>query len=63
MLAIVKDNSYQFDKTLDSLKRKYDVNSFFEEGEGIADSFGIKFLETSAKDAVNVEKAFTIISK
>ena len=28
----------------------------------MADSLGIKFLETSAKDAVNVEKAFTTLS-
>lgn len=28
----------------------------------MADSLGVKFLETSAKDAVNVEKAFTTLS-
>lgn len=33
-----------------------------EEGKALADSLGIKFLETSAKDAVNVEKAFTTLS-
>lgn len=33
-----------------------------EEGKTLADSLGIKFLETSAKDAVNVEKAFTLLS-
>lgn len=33
-----------------------------EEGKSLADSLGIKFLETSAKDAVNVEKAFTTLS-
>lgn len=33
-----------------------------EEGKNLADSLGIKFLETSAKDAVNVEKAFTTLS-
>jgi len=33
-----------------------------EEGKTLADSLGIKFLETSAKDAVNVEKAFTTLS-
>lgn len=31
-------------------------------GKTLADSLGIKFLETSAKDAVNVEKAFTTLS-
>ena len=33
-----------------------------EEGKNLADSLGIKFLETSAKDAINVEKAFTTLS-
>ena len=33
-----------------------------EEGKSLADSLGIKFLETSAKDAVNVQKAFTTLS-
>lgn len=33
-----------------------------EEGKSLAESLGIKFLETSAKDAVNVEKAFTTLS-
>lgn len=33
-----------------------------EEGKTLAESLGIKFLETSAKDAVNVEKAFTTLS-
>eukprot|EP01016_Furgasonia_blochmanni_P032831 TRINITY_DN338_c0_g1_i1.p1 TRINITY_DN338_c0_g1~~TRINITY_DN338_c0_g1_i1.p1 ORF type:complete len:218 (+),score=66.71 TRINITY_DN338_c0_g1_i1:201-854(+) len=30
----------------------------FEEGKELADSLGIKFIETSAKNSVNVEKAF-----
>lgn len=34
----------------------------FDEGKSLADSLGIKFLETSAKDAVNVQKAFTTLS-
>ena len=33
-----------------------------EEGKSLADSLNIKFLETSAKDAINVEKAFTTLS-
>lgn len=33
-----------------------------EEGKELADSLNIKFLETSAKDAVNVEKAFITLS-
>lgn len=33
-----------------------------EEGKELADSLGIKFLETSAKDSVNVEKAFITLS-
>lgn len=33
-----------------------------EEGKSLADSLGIKFLETSAKDAVNVEKIYTTLS-
>ncbi|MCL4123837.1 UNVERIFIED_CONTAM: hypothetical protein GTU68_001388, partial [Idotea baltica] len=33
-----------------------------EEGKNLAESLGIKFMETSAKDAVNVEKAFTTLS-
>ncbi len=31
-------------------------------GKELADSLGIKFLETSAKEAVNVEKAFITLS-
>lgn len=30
----------------------------YEEGKEFADSLGIKFVETSAKSSVNVEKAF-----
>ena len=30
----------------------------FEEGKEFADSLGIKFIETSAKVATNVDKAF-----
>ena len=33
-----------------------------EEGKTLAESLGIKFLETSAKDSINVEKAFTTLS-
>lgn len=33
-----------------------------EEGKSLADSLNIKFLETSAKDAINVDKAFTTLS-
>ncbi len=33
-----------------------------EEGQTLADSLGIKFLETSAKEAINVEKSFTTLS-
>ena len=33
-----------------------------EEGKELADSLGIKFLETSAKDSVNVDKAFITLS-
>jgi Ras-related protein Rab-1A len=33
-----------------------------EEGKELADSLNIKFLETSAKDSVNVEKAFITLS-
>jgi len=33
-----------------------------EEGKSLADSLGIKFLETSAKDTVNVEKIYTTLS-
>ena len=33
-----------------------------EEGKALADSLGIKFLETSAKDSVNIEQIFTTLS-
>ena len=33
-----------------------------EEGKVLAESLGIKFLETSAKDSVNIEKIFTTLS-
>jgi Ras-related protein Rab-1A len=34
----------------------------FEQGKEFADSLGLTFLETSAKNAVNVEKAFVSLS-
>ena len=33
----------------------------FEEGKELADSLGLKFIETSAKKANNVEKSFFTI--
>jgi Ras-related protein Rab-1A len=35
----------------------------FDEGKAFADGLGISFLETSAKNATNVEQAFLNISK
>eukprot|EP00825_Cyclidium_porcatum_P048964 TRINITY_DN835_c0_g1_i10.p2 TRINITY_DN835_c0_g1~~TRINITY_DN835_c0_g1_i10.p2 ORF type:complete len:104 (-),score=24.39 TRINITY_DN835_c0_g1_i10:370-645(-) len=34
----------------------------FQEGQEFADSLGIKFIETSAKNSNNVEKAFTTLA-
>lgn len=34
----------------------------FEEGKAIADSYGVKFLEASAKSSTNVEAAFTTMA-
>ena len=34
-----------------------------EEGKELADRLGIKFIETSAKSATNVEKSFVISEK
>lgn len=35
----------------------------FEEGKSLADTFGIKFFETSAKSDINVTEAFFTICK
>ena len=35
----------------------------FEQGKEFADSLGIEFIETSAKNAVNIDKAFTKLSQ
>ena len=35
----------------------------FNEGKDLADHFNVKFMETSAKEAVNVEKAFFEIAR
>merc|ERR1719230_2480409 len=35
----------------------------FERGKALADEYGIGFLETSAKNSVNVEKAFITLAK
>lgn len=32
-------------------------------GKALADEYGIKFLETSAKNSVNVEEAFTTLAR
>ena len=34
-----------------------------EEGQEMASTLGVKFLETSARDAVNVEKAFVTMAE
>lgn len=34
----------------------------FEEGKSLADSYGVKFLEASAKSSTNVEAAFTTMA-
>jgi len=35
----------------------------YEEGKKLADSFGIKFMETSAKAKINVDEAFELMAK
>ena len=34
-----------------------------EEGKELADHYNIRFLETSAKESINVEEAFTLMTK
>ena len=34
-----------------------------ERGQGLADEYGIKFMETSAKNSINVDKAFISLAK
>ena len=35
----------------------------YSEGKELADHFNIRFLETSAKESVNVEEAFTVMAR
>ena len=35
----------------------------FARGQTLADEYGIKFLETSAKNSINVEEAFLTLAK
>ena len=35
----------------------------YEEGKELADHFNVRFLETSAKESVNVEEAFTVMTR
>ena len=35
----------------------------FEQGKDFADSLGVKFIETSAKNSINVEKAFFTLAE
>ena len=35
----------------------------YEEGKALADKYGIKYIETSAKEKINVEKAFELLAK
>ena len=35
----------------------------FEDGQELADHYGVRFLETSAKDSKNVEKTFALITR
>ena len=34
----------------------------FEEGQELADHYGVRFLETSAKDSKNVEKTYSLLT-
>jgi Ras-related protein Rab-8A len=34
-----------------------------EKGQALADEYGIKFMETSAKNSINVDKAFITLAK
>ena len=34
----------------------------FEEGQELADHYGVRFLETSAKDSKNVEKTYALLT-
>jgi len=42
-----------------SIKKVIDA----ERGKALADEFGIKFVETSAKNSINVEEAFITLAK
>lgn len=35
----------------------------FEEAKELADHFNVRFLETSAKESLNVEEAFTLMTR
>ena len=35
----------------------------YQEGKELADNFNVRFLETSAKESINVEEAFTLMTR